>query len=213
MNDDDLRARLRRIDPMPADVPVEPVTTPSSRQRLETIMNIPVLDPQQQTPRRLSDPSPKRRRTLAAALGAAAAVAALAVGATVVFNAGDDGADEVASGPPLELSLGQGEAMASCMVFDPAVLADMSPAFAATATAVEGSTVTLAVDRWYAGETDADTVVLQAQPGMEALIAGFAFEVGQQYLITAAEGNVNYCGYSGPASPELTAAFDTAFGG
>jgi len=34
--------------------------------------------------------------------------------------------------------------------------------------------------------------------------------VGQKYLITAAEGNVNFCGYSGPATPELTAAFDAA---
>jgi hypothetical protein len=48
---------------------------------------------------------------------------------------------------------------------------------------------------------------------MQALIDGFDFEVGQQYLITAAEGTVNFCGYSGPATPELTAAFDQAFAG
>jgi hypothetical protein len=86
----------------------------------------------------------------------------------------------------------------------------MSPAFAATATAVEGETVTLAVDRWYAGG-DATTVELHAQPGMTALIDGFEFQVGESYLITATEGTVNFCGASGPATPELTALFDQAF--
>ncbi len=111
---------------------------------------------------------------------------------------------------PLELSLGADDAMASCLPLDAATLATMSPAFAATATAVEGEIVTLDVDRWFAGG-DAATVELQAQPGLEALIAGFTFEVGQEYLITAAEGTVNFCGYSGPATPELTAVFDQAF--
>lgn len=52
---------------------------------------------------------------------------------------------------------------------------------------------------------------LRAPSGLEALIDGFEFEVGKQYLITAADGNVNYCGYSGIATPELTAAFSDAF--
>jgi len=55
--------------------------------------------------------------------------------------------------------------------------------------------------------------VLQGAAGSPALIDGFEFQVGQQYLITAAEGNVNFCGYSGLATPELTAAFEAAFGG
>jgi hypothetical protein len=98
------------------------------------------------------------------------------------------------------------------MVFDVALLADMSPAFAGTATSVEGETVTVTVDRWYTGG-DAATVVLNGAVGSPALIDGFEFVVGQQYLITAADGNVNFCGYSGPATPELTAAFDVAFPG
>jgi hypothetical protein len=56
-------------------------------------------------------------------------------------------------------------------------------------------------------------VVLETTPGMEALIGGIAFDVGQLYLITAADGTVNFCGYSGVATPEMTAAFDEAFGG
>lgn len=217
---DELRDRLRRIDPMAPDVPVEPATTPSSRQRLETIMQTPIIEPEQRTPTSApADGRPLRRRA-AALLGAAAAVAALAVGAVVVLDdgGGGGGGGEVAREPVLDLSLGAGDAMASCLPFDVQILAGMSPAFAATATSVADGTVTLAVDRWYAGDPDpvtdgADTVVLLAQPGMEALIAGFDFEAGQRYLITAAEGTVNFCGYSGPATPELTAAFEEAFAG
>jgi len=52
---------------------------------------------------------------------------------------------------------------------------------------------------------------LVAPEGMEALIGGVTFEPGQQYLITATDGVVNYCGFSGPATPELQALFDQAF--
>jgi hypothetical protein len=43
------------------------------------------------------------------------------------------------------------------------------------------------------------------------LIGSVAFEVGQQYFVTAFDGVVNYCGFSGPVTPELQAIFDQAF--
>ncbi len=211
---DELREQLGRLDPMHPGVPVESAATPSSRARMENIMNTPLID--QQDPRSAPSTEPtsigtyRRRNRLL--LGVAAAAIVVIGGAVIVANgSGEDGA-ELSDGPPLELSLGDSNAMSSCMVFDVALLADMSPAFAGTATAVEGETVTLNVDRWYAGG-DAATVVLQGAIGSPALIDGFEFEVGSQYLITAADGNVNFCGYSGPATPELTAAFDAAFPG
>lgn len=133
---------------------------------------------------------------------------------------GDDAADSDQLGDtpigesatePLGLSLGQGDAMASCLPVDSATLSQMAPAFGATATAVDGEVVTLAVDTWYAGTDQAETVELRADQGLEALTGGIDFQVGEQYLITAAEGVVNYCGYSGPADPTLTALFDEAF--
>ena len=57
----------------------------------------------------------------------------------------------------------------------------------------------------------AQMATLVAPEGMEALIGGVTFEPGQQYLISATEGVVNYCGLSGPATPELQALFDQAF--
>ncbi|MEO5974425.1 MAG: hypothetical protein ABIQ38_04380 [Ilumatobacteraceae bacterium] len=150
-----------------------------------------------------------RRRTWMI-IGAAAAVVALGSAIIISNIGGDDG--EHAAGQPLELSLGDGIATSSCMPFEVALLAEMSPAFAATATSVQGDTVTLAVDRWYTGG-DATTVVLHAPLSTQASIDGFDFEIGQHYLITAAEGNVNFCGFSGISTPELSAAFDAAFGG
>lgn len=201
MNEDELRDRLGRLDPVPDDVPVEPMTTPSSRARLEQIMNTPVSPP---TDRPVVPPS--RNRWL---IAAAAALVVLVVAGFAIASLGDD-ADDVADGPPLVLDLGADDPMASCMVPDATILADMSPAFAGTATSIDGEIVTLTVDRWYAGG-DAAIVELHAQPGLEALIAGFSFEQGEQYLVTAGNGTVNFCGYSGPATPELQALFDEAF--
>jgi len=177
-------------------------------------MNTPVLDQEESLTTSIAPPTPiraRRRRNWMPLSGVAAAAVVAIGGAVIVGNRGGDGADQVAAGPPLELSLGDSGVMSSCIVFDVSFLANMSPAFAGTATAVEDESVTLTVDRWYAGG-DATSVVLHASDGSTALLDGFEFEVGQQYLITAADGNVNFCGYSGPATPELTSAFDAAFG-
>lgn len=172
------------------------------------------------TPDAAGDPpagAPSRRRTVVWL--AVAVVTLLVVAVALAMAARDrDAAAEATTVTPdgatveeeLGLSLGEGAALASCLPVDAAILADMPMAFAATATAVEGEQVTLAVDRWYAGG-DAGTVVLQAPAGMEALIAGFDLSVGERYLIAAGDGTVNYCGYSGAATPELQAVYDAAF--
>jgi len=212
---DELREQLGRLDPMHPGVPVESVATPSSRARLEQIMNTPVIDQEDSLSASIPPPTPitARRRRNWMVLGGVAAAAVVAIGgAVIVGNRGGDGGTQVAAGPPLELSLGDSGVMSSCIIFDVAILSDMSPAFAGTATSVDGSAVTLTVDRWYTGG-DADTVELQGSSGSPALIDGFEFVVGQQYLITAADGTVNFCGYSGLATPELTAAFEAAFPG
>jgi hypothetical protein len=215
---DELREQLRRLDPMHSGVPVESSTTPSSQARLEKIMNTPLIDKNKSdstsdhkaaTVSTLATLGAARRRTWTIVAGVAAAAVVAFGSAAVIGNSGGSGGSAAAT--PLELSLGDSDTLSSCMMFDVALLAEMSPAFAGTATAVDGDTVTLTVDRWYTGG-DANTVVLRGSGESVALIGGFDFEVGQQYLITAAEGNVNFCGYSGIATPELTAAFDAAFG-
>jgi hypothetical protein len=154
-----------------------------------------------------------RRRSRARWLLAGAAAAVVAGALALSLTTGDDDGDgDVVAQPALELSLGAQDAMASCLAVDAATLSMMPAAFAATATEVDGELVTLDVDRWYTGG-DAEVVQLRATSGQAALIAGFDFAVGERYLISASEGAVSFCGFSGPATPELSAIFDEAFPG
>jgi hypothetical protein len=186
---DELRNRLERLDPMHPGVPTEPVTTPSSRQRLEDIMST-------------TTPTTGRGRLYTLA---AAAVAAVVVG---VFAFGGLGSEP--DHPPLTLTLAPEDTLASCIVFSVEELARLPIAFEGTVTGVEGEIVTLSVDQWFKGG-DTEEVVLEAPAGMEALIGGLSFTAGDQYLITAVGSSVNYCGFSGPSTPEFRAAFEEAF--
>jgi hypothetical protein len=198
---DQLRQRLARLDPMHPGVGTEPLTTESSRNLLEEIVSTPVTE---QPP---AAPEPKPNRWLFGVAAAAALV--VVVGGAIALSGG--GEDPVASGPPLELHAGGEDPMAMCIVFSVEELAKAPVAFEGTVTSVEGETITLDIDQWFKGG-DAAQVVLHAPAGMEALIAGIPFEVGSQYLITAYDGNVNYCGFSGPSTPELRSAYEQAFG-
>ena len=200
MNGDELRDRLAAVDPA-RHVTTEPSTTASARERLELIMQ---TDPNVTDTATTPGAEPSRRNLWLAA----AAVALLAVVGGVLL-AGDDDESPMA-GPPVELTLAGSDVMSSCLPVDAEVLAEMPMAFAATAAEVDGETVTLEVHEWYVGG-DSGTVVLRAQGGMEALIDGFAFEEGGDYLVSASEGSVNFCGFSGPATTELQAIYDTAF--
>ncbi len=200
---DQLRERLARLDPMRSDVPTESATTRSSRQLLEEIMSTPPVE------QPATESTPQRSRWM---LGVAAvAVLVVAVGGAIALS-GDNGGDPVASGPPMELSAGADDPMAMCIMFSVEELAKAQVAFEGTVSSVEGETVTLDVDTWYRGG-DTAQVVLNAPAGMEALLGGVPFEVGSQYLVTAYDGNVNYCGFTGPSTPELKAAFEEAFAG
>jgi hypothetical protein len=201
---DEIRDQIRRLDPMHPGVPTEPVTAQSSHNLLEHIMSTPINERTERV---------NRPRRVWFAVATAALAGVVAVGAFTLFN-GDGATPDtttVVAGPPLELGLGEGGAMSSCMVVSADILKDMSPAFLGTVTAVDGEQVTLSVDRWYAGEAYA-SVILHAPAGMEALIGGIDFQVGQQYFVTAFDGVVNYCGYSDVWSPELAAVFAEAFG-
>jgi hypothetical protein len=102
--------------------------------------------------------------------------------------------------------------MQSCIVFDVAVLADMPVALAGTVSSVAGTTATIEVERWYRGGPADVVTVTSDQRGVA--LDGVELVAGQDYLVTATgDGVVNGCGYSGPATPELEAAFDQAFGG
>jgi len=187
---DDLRSELRALDPVPPAAAMEPI--PASR--LERTMS--------------QSTHPTTRRQAPTRLAWAGGIAVLALVAAFVVPG-------LVGGPaagPLVLDLPGDDAMASCLPVSAEFMADMSPAFEGTVTAVDGETVTLSIDRWFAGDTGATEATMTAPSGMEALIGGIEFRVGDSYLVTATDGTVNYCGYSGPATPELRAIFEEAFG-
>lgn len=221
MSDDQLRQRIARLDPS-AGAATEPITSPAARALLEDIMNTPIVDRPTAgpTPDRPTRRTPLRPVWWRIAGVAAVAVAALALGAAL-FTGGDDTSDvadpatTAPASPPgklkvLDLSTGVEDTMAMCLQVTPEGLAEMQVAFKATVDTADGGIVTMTIDEAYQG-TDAQVVTLSAPEGMEALIGGVEFVPGEQYLITAYDGVVNYCGFSGPATPELQAIFDQAF--
>ena len=223
MNDDQLRDRIGRLDPIRlGDASIEPVTSPTARALLEDIMSTPTQIPSAPA----GDPRPNRRPWWA--MGAAAAAVAAVVGiAAVAVNGNDEGDGEAelaltvpstsaaaqpGKGSVLELNTGVEDLLASCMVLDPTVVAQAPIAFKGTVTLADAGVVQLTVDEAYRG-VDAQAVTLLAPEGQEALVGGVAWVVGQQYLVSAYDGTVAYCGQTGPATPELQAIYDAAFAG
>ncbi len=198
---DELRNRINRLDPMHSGVPTEPPTTPSSIRRMERVMSTST----QQAPTRVPEPNKRWVPALATL-----AVVAVAVGAFMFSGAG--GESQPVAGPPLQLSLGDDNALASCIMFDVAILRDAQVAFEGTVTSVDGAQGTLSVDHWYKGGDAGEVILTGGSEDMVSLIGAFPLEVGSSYLITATDGNVNFCGFSGPATPELRGYFDEAFG-
>lgn len=191
MTDDDLRRRLSASNPTPPSEPVDPVDSDRARALMEDIMSTETAQPRTES----------RSYRL---IGAVAAALVVVVGGAALLTGPGAG------GEALVLT-GGSDALASCMPFDEATLATMSPAFAGTVTDLTDSVATLEVDRWYT-DGDAETVEIQYTPGFEALIGTPTMELGQRYLITASDGVVNGCGYSGLATPDYEAAFESAFG-
>ena len=223
MNDDQLRDRIARLDPLgrsdTGGASIDPITSPAARSLLEDIMNTPLITPLG-TEEPTRQPARGQRPWWAMAGAAAAVVAAVAVGVAVFNGSGDDtpeiAATTVAASPApgkatvLDLSAGVEDLLASCAVLDPTILGQAPLAFKGTVTMAEGGVVQLTVDQAYRG-VDAQVVTLSAAEGQEALIGGVAWEVGGQYLVTAYDGVVSYCGQTGPATPELQAIFGEAF--
>ncbi len=192
MSDDDLRHRLAASDPTPPGKPVDPITSDRAREMMEDIMSTKTIQPRVE----------QRRVRL---IGAAAAALVVVIAGVGLF--GGFGSEP----SPLVLSAEGSDALASCLPFDVATLEGMSPAFGGTVVELTDSVATLEVDRWFTGG-DAEVVEINYTPGFEALIGTPSLEVGQRYLITASDGVVNGCGYSGVATPEYEASFEQAFG-
>ncbi|HUW77137.1 MAG TPA: hypothetical protein VMV52_00115 [Candidatus Nanopelagicaceae bacterium] len=234
ISDDELRARLSAMDPLPSSVPVDPYTSLKAQSILERVMTTDIHD---------KTPSDNEGRSkLAIVTAAAAAVIALGIVALGVTSGGPTTSLKAKTTLALKIQ-GNGSAgtsrstagsglsasvygtVASCAVFNVSLLREMPIAFAGTVTAVSDSTiptpsdmtVTLNVDHWYKGGI-ANVVTLTALithaltpttwTGVED---GIRFVQGKRYLLTATNGTVNGCGFSGEVTPELEKVFAEAF--
>ena len=192
MTDDDLRSRLAASNPTPPSEPVDPITSGRARALMENIMTSTTSKPRVE---------PRRYRLV----GAIAAALVVVIGGAALLGGPGTAAE------PLVLAGPGGAPTAMCLQFEVGTLRGMTPAFGGTVVELTDSVATLEVDRWFTGG-DAEIVEIEYTPGFEALIGTPALEMGQRYLITATDGVVNGCGYSGLATPEYEAAFEQAFG-
>jgi len=114
--------------------------------------------------------------------------------------------------PPPTSDPGGGGAMASCIMYDPALLPTFETVFDGTVSAVDGDQVTFDVNVGWKG-VDA-SVTLTALDTSVALLGPVPdFEVGGRYLVTAAGPNINACGYTLDYDADTAASWAGAFGG
>jgi len=194
MNDDELQDRLRKADPARRDSPADSWIDDMVEETMST------------TPE-----TPARKRWVP--LAAAAAVVLIAAGGVGFALSGGEDDDAPAALTTTELTLPAPDSMAMCMQVLPEVLAQADQALAGTATEVTDGSVTITVDRWYkGGDTDLVTLTV-ADPDMVGLEGGIEFEQGQKYLVAAADGHVNSCGFTGLDEEPLHGIYEQAFSG
>ena len=208
MMDEQLRKLLEQIDPMPVDESGDPIRY---QTLLEDIMSTPLdTEPVTSQVQSQSGRTSQRFRRLPLMIGGIAAAVAAVIG-TIAITRNDDDPETRQS-----LSIADtGTTMSSCLPFDVSILAGMPVAFAGTVTAITDTSVTVEVDRWFTSTTTETALVDIALPAANtaASLDGVELLEGERYLLTAADGTINGCGFSGPATPEFEAAFTSAFGG
>jgi hypothetical protein len=217
-DDDRLRALLRSGDPADALPPADPAAL---KGLLEDVMSADLEI------RPAGPEAEPRRRTRATWLVAAAAVAVIAAGGAfaVVGLTGDDAgapqADQPSASSPAsglgtpvagkttELTAGT----AARCVGEPtaALLSQYDQAFQGTVTAIDGDTVTLQTADVFNGEVGETVHVSAPRAGFDQLLNQVQFKVGGTYLVSAYQGSVSLCGFSGPATGDLHSLYEKAF--
>ena len=214
--DDELRALLAAADPAHALAPADPAGVAAL---LEDTMSHDI------------DSGTDRRNPLTWLVAAAAVLIIAGVGAFGLSRMADD-RPVVEAGPsaspstdtpattdptaaaPAVTELGAPSATgARCAAPTPEMLAAQELAFGGTVTAIDGDTVTLSTTTVYAGDVGEQVQVTAPSAELSLLLDAVKFEVGGDYLVSASEGVVSVCSFSGPASPSLQRLYDQAFSG
>jgi hypothetical protein len=218
-NDDELRAVLRGGDPAGFLPPADPAALASL---LEDIMSADLdVRPAVEEGDRNTGTHGRNRLTW---LVAAAAVAAIAAGGAFAANgtfASNDtvpqaGSKSSAAVPDVNApvsgvttALSVAPQQGRCMVATPELIAQYDQAFQGTVTSISGDTVTLQPTEVLNGEVG-ETVEVTAPSGLDTTLSTVSFQVGQDYLVAALNGQVSQC-YSGSANGDLASPFSKAF--
>jgi len=149
--------------------------------------------------------TPTHRSRTRATWALAAGIAVLAVGAFVVPAL-------TPATPPTAFTAGGVEGIAAkCIEVTPASFDQVDVAFKATATAIEGDSVTLTVTDRYTGEVT-DTVTTTQGDGQISDGGPLVYEEGASYLIAVSDGTILSCGISSAASDYLEGVYTATYG-
>ena len=207
--DDELRDMLRAVDPVSSLSPADPAGV---ARLLEDAMSTDLNHETRETRSRSRGPLTW--------LVAAAAVVLIAGVGTFGFLNQDEGNDAVPTAqdptvtmPTVTMLQAPADINGRCMVPTAEVLSNQALAFEGTVQEISGDRVVLEPSTFYAGE-ETDLVEVQATSAdMAALIGAVEFQEGESYLVSATDGRVTVCGFSGPVAPELSAMYAEAFPG
>lgn len=188
-------------------------------------------DPEHRHPEAARARGLRSRNRLTWLVGAAALVLIAAVSVTALLNRGQEvttadpgptagaggsgGAGTEGGGSQVSVTLltAAPPTDARCAMPTAERLAAQELAFVGTVQSIDDSTVTLAPSRFYRG-TSTERVEVTASAGeLDALIGAVEFVEGETYLVSATDGRVTVCGFSGPVTPEREQLYDAAFGG
>ncbi len=198
--------RLRDADPVRAhDVPDASLARVSARIQEHIMTDV------QPTP------ADKHSRRPLALLGGLALVGVVALVVVVGPGLGRQQPDAIASvptqspdAPAPSIDTGSGVGMASCLMYDPAILPTFDVVFDGTVTAVDGGVITFAVNTGWKGVDGAVTLTSPSE-GVALIGSVPDFEVGGRYLVTAAGTSINACGYTLDFDTGTAASWEAAF--
>ena len=191
--------RLRAADPMRADdVPDASLARVSARVQEHIMTDV------QHTP------TDKRSRRPLALLGGLGLAGTLALAIVLGSGFGRQQPGSIGSVPTPSSDPAGGGEMASCLMYDPAILPTFDIVFDGSVTAIDGDQVTFSVNAAWKGVDG--SVTLTAPSTSVALVGPVPdFEVGGRYLVTAAGSNINACGYTLEFDAETAATWAAAF--
>lgn len=98
-----------------------------------------------------------------------------------------------------------------CMLPDVGILRQQDLAFDGVVRSVAGGHATLEPTHFFAGDETGVVIVKAPDGDLQALLSAVDFREGERYLVSATDGRVTLCGFSGPHTEALAQLYAEAF--